>query len=634
MTRPFRASPPRALPRLGALTGLLGALLVALVALAGPASAHAILEQSNPVDSSALSAPPKQVTLGFSESVTINSSSVQVVDAGGHRVDVGGARHGAQDSAVVIGLRPDLPRGTYIVSWRVISADSHPVSGGFFFGIGEAPDSAAAAKLARSGGAATSVSYTAGALRFLQFAGLALLIGTAFFALALWPAGRSSTSTDRPLGPRTLGPRTLGPRTLDLRTLGLRRALWTGWALTFVSTGLLILIQAPYSSGAGLTKIFASGPLSEVVHSRFGHLLLLRMLALALAVPLLLRALPGLAPMPAAPGGGDTDAEANANARPEPGDLGRGGQLELGALGLVVLLTVASAGHADAGPQTLLATVITMAHIAVASIWLGGLVALGLFLWAAAAPADGPELATVLTRWSRTAMISVGLLVASGLYQTWREVGTLAALPNTSYGKVLLVKLWLFALMAWLGWLNHRWVTRRRRLVVHALSATADTVTGPPGPPPTDGRNDLSVLRRGAAFEAAAGLAVLAVAAVLVNGVPARTSYAPPLKTTVQAGPLRAKVDVTPTTRGPETLRVTTTDSHGRPVTLGAALAELSLPSANLGPLSTPLTRIGPGQFGTNSLQAPLPGVWQLRLTLRIDDFDQYVTTVFYTVRN
>jgi copper transport protein len=585
------------LSRAGLIGGLLGAAMATLIALAGPASAHAILEQSNPVDSSALSRAPAQVTLGFSESVTINTHSVQVVDATGKRVDLGDTRHGSDGSDVVVNLKPNLPTGTYIVSWRVISADTHPVSGGFFFGIGQAPDAAAAAKLAGSGGTPGAVSYTAGFFRFTDFAGLALLIGTTFFLLTLWPAGGAVP--------------------------GARRLLWTGWGLTFASTALLILIQGPYTAGAGLSKIFATGPLSEVLHDRFGHLLLLRLLALALAVPLLRRVL-GLGAAPH-----------------------RSARLELAALGLVILLTAASAGHAGAGSGTLLATISTMAHVGAMAVWLGGLATLSVFLSSPAGadgdgrgPASGDArgareaaaLAATLPRWSRTAMIAVGVLVASGTYQAWREVGTLAALPATSYGKVLLVKLWLIAFMLWLAWLSHRWVTRRQRTVVHALSATAEAVVGPPPGPPEPAR--VSALRRSVAFEAVTGLAVLAVTAVLVNGVPARTSYAPPLKTTAHAGPLTVRINVKPTTRGSEKLRVTTLDGHGRPVTLAAATAALSLPSANLGPLNIPVGRLGPGEVGSDTMDVPLPGVWQLRLTLRVDDFDQYVTTVFYTVKN
>src|SRR5262249_43974469 len=67
-------------------------------------------------------------------------------------------------------------------------------------------------------------------------------------------------------------------------------------------------------------------------------------------------------------------------------------------------------------------------------------------------PADrAAELARVLPRWSRTAMTAVALIVLSGLYQSWREVGAVGALFDTSYGRLLLYKLWFVLAMLGVG---------------------------------------------------------------------------------------------------------------------------------------------------------------------------------------
>jgi copper transport protein len=52
-----------------------------------------------------------------------------------------------------------------------------------------------------------------------------------------------------------------------------------------------------------------------------------------------------------------------------------------------------------------------------------------------------------------------------------------------------------------------------------------------------------------------------------------------------------------------------------------------------VGPLEVPLVQAAPGHVLAEGTQVPLPGEWQLRLTLRVNDFDQYVTTLFYHVR-
>src|SRR5690348_13843637 len=117
--------------RLGTLVLLVAALFGTGLALAGAASAHASVVSSDPADGSRLRAAPHQVTITFDESVTLgNLGYLHVTDSKGHRVDTGTASHPAGvDSKITTSLRSGLGDGTYIESYRVISADSHPVAG-------------------------------------------------------------------------------------------------------------------------------------------------------------------------------------------------------------------------------------------------------------------------------------------------------------------------------------------------------------------------------------------------------------------------------------------------------------------------------------------------------------------------
>ncbi|WP_322752852.1 copper resistance protein CopC [Frankia sp. Cas3] len=600
---------------------LLVALVAVLVATAGPASAHAVLDRSDPVGGSTLAAPPSAVMLSFSESVTTDPRSITVISAAGKRVDSGDVRHGQAGNQVVVGLPAGLARGTYVVSWHVISADSHPVAGGFIFGVGVAPDAAAAAAVSTNSGSA-GVSVLAGVIRFVAFAGLSVLLGAGFFLVALWPAG--------------------------LQRTGPSRLLWTGWGVTLAGAVGLLLVQGPYGAGQGLSALTQWAPLSTTLHTRFGHLVLLRILALLLAVPLLRAIVLS----------------------------GRRAIAELGGLGLVVAVTQAASGHAGVGDDAWLATTNLTLHVLGVAAWTGGLAVLVVFLRTTSrrGPADdrnarpdarvpdarvpaarAAELARVLPHWSRTAMAAVGVIILTGVYQTWREVGGLAALTATAYGRLLLLKVWFVALMLGIGWLAHRWVVRHYRPVVAALAASrSDTGAGaaarPPGSSSTGAQGRLQAtkpavtepvvteravtgLRRGVMFEAGLAAVVLAVTAVLVNSIPARTSYVPPFADTVFAGPLTVQVDISPTRHGPQTLHIYTFDPVGKVAPLADASAQLSLPDAGVGPLPVSLTQVAPGHAIAQAMQVPLPGTWQLRLTLRVNDFDQYVTTLFYQVR-
>jgi copper transport protein len=112
-------------------------LVLAAVVLAGPpAGAHAQLVGTTPADGQTVAEAPSTVTLDFSERVSVNLGGVRVFDGRGNRVDRGNSRSGAVASKVVVGLDDGLDDGTYLVTWRAISADSHPVNGGFVFSVG------------------------------------------------------------------------------------------------------------------------------------------------------------------------------------------------------------------------------------------------------------------------------------------------------------------------------------------------------------------------------------------------------------------------------------------------------------------------------------------------------------------
>src|SRR4051812_3019828 len=119
---------------LAALAIVVGAVLV----LAGPASAHASLESSDPANGAVLTESPAQISLRFDEAVEIALGAVRLYDGTGHEVDVGTAHHpSGEDSQVVVSTH-DLSDGLSVVSWRVVWADSRPVTDAFRYQAGPA----------------------------------------------------------------------------------------------------------------------------------------------------------------------------------------------------------------------------------------------------------------------------------------------------------------------------------------------------------------------------------------------------------------------------------------------------------------------------------------------------------------
>ena len=220
----------------GRRLAILGLLVgVALVVLATPAWAHASLLSSTPSPGQVLNSTPKQVTLQFTEPVEVSSGAVRVFNTDEERVDDGGAS--ASGNTVRLAL-PKLGNGAYVVTWRVSSADSHPVAGAFTFQIGAAgnatsPDiTALAQKLLGSEKGDQTVGVLLGVARWLVFASLALLLGTVAFGSFVWPGARTSRWA--------------------------HRLTWAGWTGLAVATIAGILLYGPYVAGLGLGDIFSS----------------------------------------------------------------------------------------------------------------------------------------------------------------------------------------------------------------------------------------------------------------------------------------------------------------------------------------------------------------------------------------
>ena len=118
-------------------------LIIALLAVlalascaASSARAHAFLDHASPAVGSSVATSPPVATLWFTQDLEPAFSSVTVTDQAGQRVDLGNAQvpQGSQ-SELQVGLKP-LPPGTYTVSWRVLSVDTHPTEGTFTFEVG------------------------------------------------------------------------------------------------------------------------------------------------------------------------------------------------------------------------------------------------------------------------------------------------------------------------------------------------------------------------------------------------------------------------------------------------------------------------------------------------------------------
>ena len=570
-----------------AVLALLGGWLALSVAGAAPALAHATVASSTPADSARLDAMPATVTVTFTESVSAQAGFLKVVDAKGEEVSEGAPTSSGPD--VTVRLRSGLGDGSYIVSYRIVSADSHPISGAYAFVVGDGPLVAASGAVI-GGSTDPVVSGVFTIARWLSFAGIVVFGGLAFVVLC-WPAGRT-----------------------DARA---RRVIWGGWAAATAGAVLGLLLQGPYASGTGLLDLFDLTALQTTLGTTYGRMLCGRLVLLGALAVLTVRMLREPEQVPE-----------KARARDE----------DLAAIcGLGVLATYGGVGHAAAGSQPTLALLSDTTHLAASALWLGGLVLLVACLLPTRRTA---ELAEALPKFSRLALGSVTVLVGTGIYQSWREVWPVPALWTTGYGQLLIAKVAVVAAIVAVAWFSRAAVRRRYVTpVVHALSVAADEDgSGGPGGsggsavPDDDGL--LRGMRRSVGIEVALGAVVLALAAVLVSTAPARATYVAPVDRTVQlASGGSAAVEVTPAKVGANTVRVTVRDAQGTPVDAAQVTATVALPAEQIGPLPVGLTKAGTGEYVTTAASLPRPGTWELIIREQKSEFDRDVAQVDVQVR-
>lgn len=244
----------KSVARLALVFLLAGALLPAA------AAAHATIIQTAPADQQVLATQPSAVTLKWSEAVDLGDHAIRLLDGTGEEIKIASAKHGpGGPSTAVLELPPGLPDGTYVVAWRVVSTDSHPVSGAFSFSIG-APSQV----LFEADGSSSATVRTIDAFgRGLAFLGLALALGGAVVVFALWPAGPA-------------------PRAA-------RKLVWGGVGLLLASSLVVLLMQGPYASGGSITDVFST--LSFSLGTRFGHALVARIVLALVFLVLLVRGL-------------------------------------------------------------------------------------------------------------------------------------------------------------------------------------------------------------------------------------------------------------------------------------------------------------------------------------------------------
>lgn len=463
----------------GRAAAVLGTLLAAAglwLAAAPAAQAHALLVSSSPAADSTLTRLPKTVTATFSEKIVPSLSSLQVLDSAGHVASSGPSQTTNGQLALTVAV-PPLLGGVYTVHWRTVSSDDgHVTSGSFTFGVGALAYAAMSGPTPQLLSSASSATAPLVAALWVFDVGLGLTVGGCWIAAYGFPR-----EARRPL---VLA---IGGAGLMLAGLAL-----DGWA------------QAS-DDGIGLGELAAT----------------------SLGLGLLVQAIP------VAGAAAGTAAALYLRARPRARNHALGAALACAAataLGHVLTTHAASGSHADAE------LFLQWLHVASFATWIGGLAALLLSIGTEASP----EKTAAVRRFSRIAGYALAVLCVSGVLRALDEVGAWHDLMTTLFGRLIVLKAALLALLGCLGAVN------RYRSVPAADS-------------------NLRSLRRIGTVELGVAALALIAAATLSSSLPPALAAAAPAAPVVPhvlvygtSADLRAGLEVSPDYAGPNrfTLRV------------------------------------------------------------------------------
>ncbi len=373
------------------------------LALPSSASAHAYLIKTVPAASGVLDTPPKTVQLTYDEAVEPRFAIISVTDASGKQETTGPVTRSPSDpDTLVVPLRPNLPQGWYLIYWRAISVDGHPVQGAFTYAVGPNPGPAPQFPVPSISATATSTNLLIA--RWVMF--LSVMVAIGLFALRMLIA--------RPLVRRVRGAR--------LRPLSIAFVIASVVGLLAIPTYLDFAI-----ANDSLRSVFDLGalvPLFRVTAFGRGYVDMLECFALFCGAAWIALWLDRP----------DRDRRSIAELLSLTGAL---------LAAAAVLVIPGAAGHAGQTSPRGLSMFLDWLHLASGSLWVGGLIGL-LVVWGSL----GSELRTAglsvcVPRFSNIALPSVLALLATGTAATIIHMPAVNALWETGYGKAILVKIGL-----------------------------------------------------------------------------------------------------------------------------------------------------------------------------------------------
>lgn len=540
---------------------IIGTLLILGI---NPVLAHANLLRSDPPANATLDTSPIIIRLWFTEPLESNFSRFTLRDSSGTVVTTPPSQVDPADHTLIV-MRPrTLPDGLYTVSWRVLSTDGHSTEGSFSFGIGVAVTAEAVLPSIDE-----SVPPDSAFIRWINLLSLSLSVGSIGFLLFVWKPAvpQGQLETERRMS----------------QMIGL------GWMLLGLTGIFMLLLQVSTAAGVSVLDAVTHPALSTVLSSsRYGQIWQARLVLW----------------------------------------LGLGGVCWFArserwlywvalVLGVQLLLTNSLYSHASAVQQNTAAAVAgDWLHLMATALWFGGLIQFFVVIGSVRryfADTTG-TLSSLVGYFSNFARVTVVMIIISGCYAAWLQVGSIEALFTTTYGKSLLLKLILVMPLLGISAVNlfftQRGLQRGQNIWTNRLRGLVGA--------------EITLL-----------LAIIAAVGVMTAIAPARTVMAvrnvemrePTVQPFFQmqiADTLMAHLEITPGYVGENTFTVTLYDSEGNPLSDASLIrlrfdhTEQALGQSELRPELAP-----GGTYTVTGSNLSIPGIWRIRMTVqRPNEFD------------
>lgn len=540
-----------------------GACIVMILGSAVPAFAHARLLSSQPNGGATIAESPPEIVLNFSERIEASFGGVQVFDAAGARMQ--SAEPQISGSTVRMSLAPLPAAGDYTVLFRIISGDSHPVESRFAF---------------------------------------------AYQPPAPQPSPSPGTSPSEPVSPQT-PEQASGPRPLDVKLqtagVGSTVGLWGSRMANYLSMTMvvgLLLTGGVLLNSAGSLSV----PQKRLI-SMAGKWAVLWVVSTLLVFSFGLSVAAAL-PMPGVLRGGlparffetrlgfATVVQAGLAAAIVLVALVANRRGNRGALkaGFVLVLLAALApgywGHAGTSSQVAIAMASDWAHVIAITAWVGGLAALVLYV---VRSGSDIEVAGPAQRFSRVAGIAVVVVLVTGIINAVLRIRSVGELLSTSWGRLVLLKLVLFGVIAWLGW-------RNRTRMLPALKG--------------DGVSGRAAFKKMATVELVFMVAAIGTATGLASTIPSDAEAASRIQSIATAfGDNQINLTVDPAAVGPNLMHLYFLDSTGRPLIVSEPAMTLSNSGKSV---LVQMFESGPGHYTALAQRIDRAGEYQVAVAARV----------------